>query len=169
MGFCVSKKFAKQKHPYAYGQDLKANVVQSIGMWSLFASLLPRIKKRFFLSIEWAEVSIFFMYTINTRAQTIISWEKAYAVKPEPQATVLCRGFFQLKNTRAMDLFYLWYTPGHMLMSYDLLVGYFSSHPCMASACNCNARTDSPCLRSPKWLERYFFTCIRQLTNGSGG
>ena len=47
------------------------------------------------------------------------------SIKPEPQARVLCRGFFQLMNARVRDLLYLWYTPGHKLTSYDILLKCF--------------------------------------------
>ena len=90
------------------------------------------------------------------------------SIKPEPRARVLCRGFFQLINVRARDLLYLWYTPGHMLMSYDILLGCFSSRLCVASICHRGACTGSSCMQSPKWLERSFLSCICQLADGSG-
>ena len=88
--------------------------------------------------------------------------------KSEPQARVLCRGFFQLVNARVRDLLYWWYTPGHKPMSFDILLGCFSSRLCVASACNCGPCTGSPCMQSTKWLEQSFSTCIRQLADGSG-
>ena len=68
------------------------------------------------------------------------------SIKPKPHARILCRGFFPLINARARDLLYLWYTPGHKLMSFDILLGCFcSSRLCVASACNCGPCTGSPC------------------------
>ena len=91
------------------------------------------------------------------------------SIKPKPHARILCRGFFPLINARARDLLYLWYSPGHELMSFDILLGCFcSSRLCVASACNCGPCTGSPCMQSPKWLERSFSTCIRQLADSSG-
>ena len=50
----------------------------------------------------------------------------------------------------------LMYTPEHKLMSYDILLGCFSSRLCVASACHCGACTGSPCMQSPNDLSDLF-------------
>ena len=93
------------------------------------------------------------------------SWGR---LKPEPRARVLCRDFSQLINVS-----------GGIYCTYDILQDIslwilifcwdvFSSRLCAASACNCGPCTGSPCMQLPKWLERLFSTCIRQLADGSG-
>ena len=75
-----------------------------------FSPRIWRMVLFLFRVVDIATLSLCFYVYNKYPSPSVYQLRKSWSsIKPEPQAWVLCRGFFQLINARARDLSYLWY------------------------------------------------------------